>query len=231
MGQHLAVRAVVFDFDGVILETEEPEYLAWREIWEGYGQDLPLETWSQCIGTRPEATSFDPFGELARRSGQALDERELRAQAQRLKAQFLGGAGPREGVVEWVREAQALGMAVAVASSSTRSWVSQHLQRLGLAGQLRVLACYDDCGAAKPDPASYLLACRQLGVAPAEALAVEDSLNGLRAAKAAGLACVVVPTKMTAHMGFAEADLVLPSLRAAGLASVVKFLAPLPQVG
>lgn len=221
----MAFRAVVFDFDGVILETEEPEYLAWREIWECHGQALALETWADCIGTYQDDATFHPFHDLVRRSGLNLDEADLRARVHDRIAELLGGAGPQEGVVEWVNEARCSDMGVAIASSSPRSWVERHLARLGLAGLFQVLACSDDCGAVKPDPASYLLACERLGVAPSEALAVEDSRNGLMAAKAAGLECVVVPTKMTMHMDFTGADLVVPSLRATSLSRVAKLIA------
>ena len=106
-----------------------------------------------------------------------------------------------------------MGLGVAVASSSPRRWVHQHLERLGLTDRLPIVICFDDSGIAKPDPAVYLLACAALGLPPSEALAVEDSRNGLLAAKTAGLWCVAVPTRATAHLDFSEADFILPSLQ------------------
>jgi len=219
------IRAVVFDFDGIILETEEAEYLAWRQLWEETGVDLSLEEWSGGIGTVPGAGgSFQPYRELVRRSGRSLDQETVRARVGTLIAGHLSNRQMQPGVAGWREEAARLGLSVGIASSSPRSWVENHLARLGATGWWPVMACFDDCGKAKPDPASYWLACQSLEVAPGEALAVEDSRNGLLAAKAAGLFCVAVPTAMTAHMDLSEADLVLSSLEGTPLAAVLDKL-------
>ena len=123
--------------------------------------------------------------------------------------------------MDWITEAQSMGLGIAVASSSPGRWVHQHLERLGLIGHLPIIICFDDCGTAKPDPAVYLLACKALGLPASEALAVEDSRNGLLAAKAAGLWCVAVPTRATAHMDFSEADFLLGSLQGTRLKQIV----------
>ncbi len=218
------VDAVVFDFDGVLLDTEEPEYLAWRAIWAEHGVELDLVSWSACIGTAQGPTTFDPYAELCRHVRPAQSQDDIVARRRRLAAELVAGRPPMAGVLEWLDEAQREGVAVAVASSSPRSWVEGHLERIGLRDRFGILACYDDCGAKKPDPASYLLACRALGVAPERALAVEDSRNGLLAAKAAGLGCVVVPNKMTAHMDLSEADLRLSSLGELGLLATARLV-------
>jgi HAD superfamily hydrolase (TIGR01509 family) len=220
----MAIKAVVFDFDGVIVETEEADYLAWREIWSRYDLDLPLEEWALCIGTRQGAETFSAFGELVRRTGLSLAECEVSDEQRAAAAQLLAAAPAVDGVLEWLGSANAAGLGVAIASSSSRAWVKGHLQRIGLEERFPVIACFDDCGVPKPDPASYRLACAELGVTPPEAVAVEDSRNGLLGAKAAGLACVVVPTLMTANMDFSEADLILPSFRAATLEEVIAWL-------
>ncbi|MHB1445456.1 MAG: HAD family hydrolase [Acidimicrobiales bacterium] len=220
----MTIQAVVFDFDGVILETEEAEYLAWRQLWEEAGVELSLEEWSAGIGTVPGAGGFHPYVELVRRSGRDLDHETVRARVRALITDHLSGRQMQPGVADWLRDATRLGLPVGIASSSSRSWVENHLARLGVAGWWPVMACFEDCGRAKPDPASYRLVCQHLGVSPGEALAVEDSRNGLLAAKAAGLACVAVPTAMTAHMDFSDADLVLSSLDAMALGSVLDHL-------
>ena len=208
----MTVRAVVFDFDGLILDTEEPEFLAWRQVWSEAGQELTLEEWSLAIGTVPEQSGFHPLVELVRRSGQDLDDKQVRARVRTLNHAAVAAKAVTSGALEWAREARDLGLGVAIASTSERAWIDGHLPRLGLAEWWQVISCLEECGTAKPDPASYRLACQKLGVEPAAALAVEDSRNGLLAAKAAGLTCVVVPSPMTAHMDFGEADLVLSSL-------------------
>jgi len=215
-GARPAVAAIVFDFDGVILDSEEPEFLAWQEIWAEAGLELSVDEWGACIGGGCAATTFDPYAELVKRAAGPLAEDQLRARKRARANQLLLARPALAGVRAWLEEATEAGFGLAVASSSPRRWVEPHLERLGLSHYFGALSCSDDCGAQKPDPASYVLACRLLGVAPAEALAVEDSLNGLRAARAAGARCLVVPNAMTAHMDFSEADMVLTSLEEAG---------------
>ncbi|HZU73148.1 MAG TPA: HAD-IA family hydrolase [Acidimicrobiales bacterium] len=225
------IEALVFDFDGVILETEEPDFLAWRQIWADFGQELRLEEWAACIGTAQGPDTFHPFEELVARTGLDLDQAELRARKNDMARRHLDAAELVEGIVEWVEEARRLGLGLAIASSSPRHWIENHLVRLGLEQWWPVIACYDDCGVTKPDPASYLLACRRLGVDPKRAMAVEDSRMGLLAAKAAGLTCVAVPTAMTAHLDFSEADLVVPSLSALTLSDAIARLASASREG
>ena len=198
----MAIEAIVFDFDGVIVETEEPSYLAWRQVWASYGQDLPLDEWAACIGTSQRDDTFHPFEELVRRTGLNLREADVRAQKQHLAAtQVRPYAVVRRGrrlARRGRRGRDSRGHRFQLA----RTWITEHLERVGLGSRFPVIACFDDCGVTKPDPASYLLACRSLHVRPARALAVEDSAHGIRAAKQAGMACVAVPTAMTAHMDF-----------------------------
>jgi putative hydrolase of the HAD superfamily len=224
----MLIAAIVFDLDGVVLDSEEPEFLAWQTIWSEQGRELRLEEWAACIGTGQGPTTFDPYAELVRQTGLQVGEPELRARSRALAAEFMTGRQALPGVARWLDEAAGAGLVVAMASSSPREWVVGHLARLGLTEQFGVIASFDDCGAKKPDPASYLLACRQLGVAPEQAMAVEDSHHGLMAAKAAGLTCVVVPNVMTAHMDFTGADLVLGSLEEAGPLEVIERLGGSP---
>jgi HAD superfamily hydrolase (TIGR01509 family) len=220
------MKALVFDFDGVILETEESDFLAWSEIWAEHGQQLRLEEWAACIGTSQGPDTFHPFDELVARSGLALDEPTVRARKRAIAQERLDRAVLMEGVATWVEDAMDIGLGVAIASSSPRSWIDGHLERLGVAHWWPTVACYDDCRVAKPDPAAYLLACEKLGVDPENALAIEDSRMGLLAAKAAGMRCVAVPSRMTAHLSFAEADLVVTSLAETRLAEVLAQLGP-----
>ena len=222
------VRAIIFDFDGVVLDSEEPDFLAWREIWRELGQELVLEEWAACIGTGQGEHTFDPFAELVRRARLPTSETtepELKARHAARMAELMSGRPPLAGVVAWLQEATVAGLGIGIASSSRRDWIEAHLARLGLEKYVSVISSFDDCGARKPDPASYRLACRELGASPGEALAVEDSHNGLLAAKAAGLRCVVVPNVMTAQMDFSAADVVLASLDQAGPLEVMERLA------
>lgn len=125
------------------------------------------------------------------------------------------------GVAQYLLDARQLELRVAIASSSSRSWVVQHLERFGIADAFDAIVCRDDVTRTKPDPELYQRAVARLEVTAAEALALEDSTNGIAAAKAAGLRCVAVPTVMTAGLDFSRADLTIPSLGAVPLADLL----------
>ncbi|HEV2368542.1 MAG TPA: HAD-IA family hydrolase [Acidimicrobiales bacterium] len=218
----MVFEAVVFDFDGLLLETEGPVFQSWAEAYEEHGQELSLDAWLVTIGRVDHA---DPAEELERRLGRPLtqDERERRRSR---RDELLMAMGPSAGAAECLAEARHLGLRTAVASSSAERWVVPHLERLGLSGYIDRFSCYDGTVPAKPWPDLYLRAVDMLGVAPRRAVAFEDSHNGLRAAKAAGLACVVVPSPMTATMDFALADRVIDRLGRPPLAQLLAELAP-----
>lgn len=213
------MKLVVFDFDGVILETEEPELRTWQEIYADYGETLPVECWAECVGSSSER--FDPYADLERRVGRPLDRPALRRRRQRRHAELIGESGPLPGVVGYLEAAAELGIEVSVASSSPVDWVAGHLERLGLRSHFRRLHCREDVRAVKPEPDLYLAAARAAGAAPGQALAIEDSPNGVRAAKRAGLYCVAVPNAVTRGLALDGADLVLPSLEALPLGELL----------
>jgi HAD superfamily hydrolase (TIGR01509 family) len=217
----VAIRALVFDFDGLIIDTEVPVYRAWAEVYERHGERLPVESWATIIGYGLDG--FDPLADLEARLGRSV-EREAVQSARRLRQQELTLALQiLPGVREWRQEAMELDVRLGVASSSSRAWVTGHLERLGLDGW-DCVRCRDDVARTKPAPDLYLAVVDCLGVAPDEALAVEDSGVGVRAAKAAGLHCVAVPSALTGSHDFGPADLVLGSLAEASFADVASRL-------
>jgi len=212
------VRALVFDFDGLIIDTEVPVYQAWAEVYERHGERLSAEFWATIIGYGD--THFDPMGDLERLVGRALDREALQAARRLRQLELTTALEILPGVREWRRDAVAMGIRLGVASSSNRQWVTGHLERLGLDGW-DCVRCGGDVERTKPAPDLYLAVCECLGVAPADAVAVEDSSVGVEAAKAAGLYCVAVPSSMTASHDFGRADLVLRSLADVRLAEAV----------
>ena len=203
------MKLIVFDFDGLILDTEAPVYDAWQEIYGEHGHALELETWAQCIGT---ADTFDPCQDLAQRVGRALDPVALRRRHQERADALIAGQPVQPGIVERLEEARTMGLMLAVASSSGRTWVEGHLERLGLLDRFHTIRCAGDVPRVKPDPALYRAVLEATGVGAAAAVALEDSPNGVLAAKRAGLACVAVPNALTARLDLAAADLRLASL-------------------
>ncbi|HUG07223.1 MAG TPA: HAD family hydrolase [Candidatus Limnocylindria bacterium] len=215
------IRALVFDFDGLILETETPSYQTWAEIYREHGHELPMDLWHGYVGSD---TGFDPVGHLAALVGEGLDRVSTQARRDARKSELIAALDVMVGVREYVAEAKRMDLLLAVASSSSRAWVLGHLQRLGLHAEWDAVRTRDDVARTKPAPDLYLAAVEALGVAPDEAVAFEDSTNGIAAAKAAGLLCVAVPNALTASMDLSQADLKLVSLERTPLEQVLLAL-------
>lgn len=204
----MSVAGLVFDFDGTILDTEEPVYRSWAELWADHGHEIVLEEWQAIVGT---AEVFDPWAELEARLGAPLDP--ALAEARRVRRdEILHAMELRPGVLEWLEEAESLGVPVGIASSSPAEWVDGNLVRLGLLDRFAYLCCRDEDVPPKPDPTSYRRACEAIGADPATSVAVEDSPHGVAAARAAGLYVVAVPHPITAGLDFSGADVVVESL-------------------
>ncbi|HUR50210.1 MAG TPA: HAD family hydrolase [Acidimicrobiales bacterium] len=214
------VDAVVFDFDGTMLDTETPYFHAWCEAYTEHGLELTIEEWATCLGTHG---GFDPVEDLTAK-GAAFDETELLTRIRARKDELTDVDTLLPGIRDWINEAAELGLAIAVASSSSHDWVNGHLTRLALADRFGHISCRREGVPAKPEPDLYLRACDALGVDPRRALAVEDSPNGVLAAKAAGMYCIAVPHELTASLDLAAADLVLPSLAGRPLQRVIADL-------
>ncbi|MDE0299763.1 MAG: HAD family hydrolase [Candidatus Poribacteria bacterium] len=212
------IKAVIFDFDGLILDTESPVYESWLEIYQLYGCSLPISEWLKCVGT---ADAFDPYDYLEAQLGHALDRAELHQKRNALKSSLIDLESVMPGVEDRIAEAQALGLRLAVASSSPRSWVVENLTRLHLERHFTTIKCCEDVERVKPDPALYRETLRALSVEAAEAIVFEDSLNGVTAAKRAGIFCVAVPNAITRHSSFELADMQLSSLADMSLADLI----------
>jgi HAD superfamily hydrolase (TIGR01509 family) len=214
----MPLRALLFDFDGLILDTEGPVYEAWRDDYRAHGHDLPLETYAACVGS--DFNRFDPKSHLESLVGYAIDWPERDLWRERNALERVKSLDPLPGVVALLDAAAAAGLPSAVASSSPRSWVEGHLARLGLLERFVLTRCLDDVAAPKPSPDLFLAAAHGLGVSPAETLVFEDSRNGLLAAIAAGCPCIVVPNRVTAHLDFTGALSVEKSLEAVDLGRI-----------
>ncbi|TLS38005.1 HAD family hydrolase [Pseudalkalibacillus caeni] len=198
------IKALVFDFDGLIFDTETQEYKAMVELFEEYGAELPLEVWGKCIGTH--ASFFDPFAYLEEQIGQTVNREELRSRKSERVNELLKEEKALPGVEDYLKAAREAGLKIGLASSSHYDWVSRHLNFLGIAEYFECIKTADDVENVKPDPALYLKAAECLGVSPEEALAFEDSANGALAAKRAGMYCVVIPNSVTKDLVFDEVD-------------------------
>jgi len=203
-------RALIFDFDGLILDTESSDYHSWRDTYLDYGVELPLPLWQSAIGT---VDLFNPYEYLEAQVGRPLDRADLHRRRKERDNALLAQLEVLPGVLALIAGARERGMKLAVASSADHKWVDFHLQRLGLWSEFDSVNCRDDVdNRPKPDPAVYRLALQRLGLAADEAVALEDSPNGVAAARGAGIFTVAVPNQMTRSLDFRQANMVVGSL-------------------
>ncbi len=204
------IRALIFDFDGLILETEGPCYQSWEQVYQSFGQTLPLSAWSSNIGTT--RGDFDPRLELQRRLNGSIDWDRVEPERKAVEYALVEAQAILPGVQAYLDDALRLGMKIGLASSSSCRWVVRHLTRLGLLDYFDCICASDEVERIKPDPELYLSVLQKLEVKADEAVALEDSPIGIRAAKSAGLYCVAVPNPLTRQLPLDEADLQLGSL-------------------
>lgn len=207
---HGQIQAIVFDFDGTILETEVPDYQSWHEIYEEHGGILDMETWLTCVGGSVDL--FDPYTYLESQIDTEVDRDAIRARRKPRYHELVAEQSLRPGIGVLLAEARRANLPIGVASSSNRAWVMGNLTERGISDRFGAVCTSDDVDNVKPDPALYRLAAERLGVEPQNTLAIEDSRNGMLGAKRAGLRCIVVPNPITATQDFSEADLVLETL-------------------
>jgi HAD superfamily hydrolase (TIGR01509 family) len=222
-GRHDAgpIAAVVLDFDGLIVDTETPIFEAWLEAYRRHGQAIGLEEWQHALGTHG---GFDPLAHLDALVGGSLDREAVLTEVKAATARACDGLPLLPGVERLLRDARALGLGRAVASSSSCGWVTGWLERHGIRELLDVVVARDDVTRVKPDPELFLLAARRLRVPPGACVVFEDSPNGMRAALAAGMRCVAVPNALTAPLARPEVDLVVGSLDERPLARLLAAL-------
>jgi HAD superfamily hydrolase (TIGR01509 family) len=204
------IRAFLFDFDGLIIDTEVPSRAGWQHVYHELGHELPPEKWALKVGT---VGGWDPMAYLEELVGGPLDRELVMERRRAHEFALIDAEELLPGIAEYLAEAERRRIKRAIVSSSSRSWIDTHLARLEReVGWDAIVTADHDEARAKPRPDLYLEALELLGVAAAEAVAFEDSPNGVRAAQAAGIFCVAIPNEVTRDLGLEHADLVLGSL-------------------
>ncbi|HZH62897.1 MAG TPA: HAD family hydrolase [Metabacillus sp.] len=197
------IKAIIFDFDGLILDTETHEYEVLSEIFREHECELPLDIWGKLIGTKSD---FNPYTYLEEQAQKKINHSELKMVEKERFNKRIQQENARSGVVDYLDAAKELGLKVGLASSSNYEWVSTHLSRLNLLERFECIRTSDYVEHVKPDPSLYLETAKCLGVKPEECIAFEDSANGALAAKRAGMKCVTVPNSVTKGLEFCEVD-------------------------
>ena len=208
------IRALVFDFDGLIIDTETPIIDAWVRVHEQAGVPYTREHALSIIGHAD--LEYDPWIAF----GAAADRAALEEAHRLFRNELLHSQPVLPGVLALLASATARGLRLGIASNSPHAWVDRHLQRIGLFDTFHAICCRDDVARGKPEPDVYLAALDSLGVTAAETVAFEDSLPGSEAAKRAGLWCVVAPNPSTRHYTFPHADQRVESLAEVTLESL-----------
>lgn len=202
--------AVLFDFDGVLVDTEWAIYQAWRRTFETHGHDLPLDIYTRCIGS--DFATWSPKTHLEDLSGMAFDWHDLDARRQGEILEDLKHEGTMQGVIGLLDQLAVDGVRCAVVSSSSHTWVDGWLERLAISHRFETVVCRGDAPQIKPAPDLYQEAAKRLQLAPEQCLVIEDSLNGAKAAIAAAMAVWIIPNRVTAGLDFTAADRVFSSL-------------------
>ncbi|MBE0634449.1 HAD family hydrolase [Candidatus Bipolaricaulota bacterium] len=206
----MPIRALIFDFDGLILDTESPLLRSWTEILTQYGLAVSEREWASLLGA--SADSPEAYDLLEAHLGEPLDRARLHDQRMARELELLASEQVLPGVRELICSAHAAGLGLAVASSSEHAWVDGLLTQHGLIGFFDVIVCAEDVAQTKPAPDLFLKVLDRLGIRADEAMVFEDSQHGAKAARSAGIFCVAVPNKVTRCLPFDDASAVVASM-------------------
>jgi HAD superfamily hydrolase (TIGR01509 family) len=201
-----SLAAVVFDFDGVVLDSETPEYESHRRVYERCGVALTVEEWCDAIGVWTEGHDERRFVTLCERSPSPPSRDEYHAERRRI-FEAIVPREPMRGIRDLLLALQDAGIPAAIASTSTSRWVVPAAERIGVHSLFRAIVTGEEVAHRKPAPDLYLEAARRLGVEPSRAVAIEDSGPGIASAKAAGMTAVAIPHWLTELHDLSRADL------------------------
>lgn len=215
------IKGIIFDFDGLILDTETHQYNVINDIFIEHGSELPLTRWQQEIGTH---TGFLPFKYLEESINRQVNHKLINEKFNKHFQTKLIKEGPRPGVEKYLQTAKELNLKIGLASSSSFKWVSNHLKNLNLLEYFQCIKTADDVELVKPDPSLYLKAASCLGLEVNECLVFEDSANGALAAKRAGMGCVIVPNEVTKAMEFCEVEYKINSMADMPLKEILEIV-------
>jgi HAD superfamily hydrolase (TIGR01509 family) len=226
------IEALLLDFDGLLYDTESASFGAWAEIYAQHGVQLDVASWiAEVVGRPPGSSAFDPGEHLRTIATVDMDRARLR-EVREIRRRELLPDQLMPGAAQLLSDARRRGVRTAIVTSNSRPRIDEHLARARCEHPWDAIVCADgDVRRGKPRPDLYLEAMELLAVSAAEAVAFEDSPNGVTAAKAAGLACVAVPNAITrGAAGLERGDLMVGSLAEVSL-DQLPSAAPAPPAG
>lgn len=205
----MSIKGLIFDFDGVLIDTEMPWFMAWVELFAQYGFIFTMQDYAKTIGT--DKSKYDPAQHLSLLTEEHITSQDAREIANKRTRELIVSQPLLPGVLTFLAAAQKRGLPMAIASSSSRSWVEGYLEQFGIRKHFSAVCTADDASKVKPDPELFLLAARKISVHPNEAIVFEDSPNGIKAAKAAGMVCIAIPNEFTRTLDLSDADKIVNS--------------------
>ncbi len=190
------LKALIFDFDGLILDTETPEYIALNEVYSELGHELGISTYGSIVGSDFNH-DYNPIVHLEKLTGKPIDADPFWERIRARRLEIISEYDVLPGVEKLILEGKKYGLKLALASSSSHLWVSSHLKSRKLYHHFDVIKCKDDVLKVKPAPDLFLAALAALGVEKNEAVIFEDSVNGVIAANKAGIRVIAIPNPVT----------------------------------
>jgi HAD superfamily hydrolase (TIGR01509 family) len=203
----MEIKGLIFDFDGLIVDTETPEFIVWQEVFETYGLQLPLSEWQAALGA--SFAAFDPVIYLSQKTGRDVDHQAIHKDHRQRSLDRILQMPAQPGIQSTLDKARQSGLKLGVASSSPQDWVEPLLKHLDIFGYFEKIICRDHVQKIKPDPELFLRCAQELGLTGSEVIIFEDSPNGIQAANAAGIFCVAIPNTLTRQLDISHADLIL----------------------
>lgn len=216
----MTIKGIIFDFDGLIVDTESPELKAWEDFFRGYDLEFPIHEYCKNIGH-----TFDdamPLNFLQSKLGIQLNEQEAYTEFKQRKLALMDQEPLCDGVLDYLKEAKEMDIKIGLASSAIREWVDYHLDKHNISDYFDCIKTREDVENPKPEPDLFATAVACIDIQPREAIAFEDSYNGIISAKKAGLFAVAVPNNVTINSDFSQADLVISRLSDISLAHLIE---------
>jgi len=213
------IKGIIFDFDGLIIDTETPELQAWQELFDSFDIEFPYADYIRRIGNAYNDTS--PLEILKAKLGAKIDESNISTSFQKRKNTLIEQQPLCDGVKDYLLTAKRLGLQIGLASSSSIAWIDHHISARNIKSFFTCIKTLEDVTHPKPDPELYFRTVNCMEIEPKEAIALEDSYNGIIAAKKAGIHAIAIPNHVTRGLDFSCADLQLNKLSEMSLYSLV----------
>ncbi len=221
----MIIKGIIFDFDGLICDTETPELRAWEALFNDYSLIFPFDRYQETIGSVHNDET--PFIFLEEMLAQPINRVKTKEKFTYVRNKLIELEPIRPGILDYIKKANSYHLKVGLASSSPRAWIDYHLNRLKISAYFGCIKTFNDVSKTKPDPELYLKTLDCMNLKPNAVIALEDSPNGVAAAKKAGVFVAVFPNEVTGNFDFDNADLLIDSIEDMPFDNLIKLFSNL----